>query len=84
MARDFENPYVKGKSLEELIDDLGEVAEPHSSTWHVIRAAIEVRMAERLADAETMGIGSARCCRGECCGSRGLCYRRLLIRRVAR
>jgi hypothetical protein len=40
---------VKGKTLEELVDDLGSVAQPGSPTWEVIGAAIEVRMAERLA-----------------------------------
>ena len=46
---DFKNEYIKGKSLEELIDDLGKpVATPSSVLWETIRAAIEVRIAERL------------------------------------
>ena len=49
MSRDFENPYIKGKSLEELVDALSGTAEPGSATHEVIKAAIQVRMAERLA-----------------------------------
>lgn len=48
MRTDFENPYVRGKSLEELVDDLcAPVAEPDSPVGHAIRAAIQVRLAER-------------------------------------
>jgi hypothetical protein len=47
---DFENAYIKGKSLEELIDDLGRpVAEPGSVVHELYKQAIYVRMAERIA-----------------------------------
>lgn len=47
---DFENPHLKGKTLEELIDDLGKpVAEPGSIVHEMLKAAITARMAERLA-----------------------------------
>ena len=46
---EFENPYVKGKSLEQLIDDLQGTALPGSQVHEVMKAAIQVRIAERLA-----------------------------------
>jgi hypothetical protein len=46
---DFENPYIKDKSLEELIDALPKTAEPGSAVHELMKAAIQVRLAERLA-----------------------------------
>lgn len=46
---DFENPYIKGKSLEELIDDLGApIGLPGSVVHEMMLAAIQVKMQERL------------------------------------
>jgi hypothetical protein len=46
---DFENVYIKGKSLEELIDALPKTAEPGSSVHETMKAAIQAKMVERLA-----------------------------------
>jgi hypothetical protein len=46
---DFQNAYVKGKTLEELVDALYTTAQPGSVTHEVIKAALYVRLAERLA-----------------------------------
>jgi len=45
---EFENEHLKGKSLEQLVDDLGKpVAEPRSTIWEMYRAAIDAKIAER-------------------------------------
>lgn len=46
---DFENVYIKGKSLEELIDALMPTALPGSAVHETMKAAIQVKMIERLA-----------------------------------
>ena len=47
---DSESPYLKGKTLEELIDDLGKpVGQPRSETHEMMKAAISAKMNERLA-----------------------------------
>ena len=44
-----EDPYIAGKSVGELLDDLGKVAEPGSLRHEQLRAALQVRMVEQLA-----------------------------------
>lgn len=46
---DFENKYLKDRSLEDLIDALGGTAEPGSRTHEMMKAAIQAKMVERLA-----------------------------------
>jgi hypothetical protein len=47
---DFENEYIKGKSLEELIDSLaGGVIEPRSPAAEATRAAIQAKLVQQLA-----------------------------------
>ncbi|HLM10071.1 MAG TPA: hypothetical protein VK307_10190 [Thermoleophilaceae bacterium] len=47
---DFESPYLKGKTLEELIEDLGRpIGSPGSVTHEMMKAAISAKMNERLA-----------------------------------
>jgi hypothetical protein len=48
---EFQNERLKGKSLEQLIDELGApVAEPGSVVWETYRAAIDAKIAERQAE----------------------------------
>jgi hypothetical protein len=47
---EFENPHLQGKSLEQLIDELGDgTAQPASAVAEMYRAAIQAKLAERLA-----------------------------------
>ena len=46
---EYKSAYLKDKSLEELIEDLGKVAQPGSSTHEMIRAAVQAEMMKRLA-----------------------------------
>ena len=47
---DFENEYIKGKSLEQLIDALGlPTAMPGSVVHETMKVAIQAKMVERLA-----------------------------------
>jgi len=46
---DFENEYIKGKSLEQLIDALPGTALPGSQIHEMMIAAIHVKIAERIA-----------------------------------
>lgn len=56
---DFENPYIKGKSmsfkgksLDELIDALSKTAEPGSAVHEMMKAAIQAKMVEQIAKAQ--------------------------------
>ena len=46
---DFENPYIKGKSLEEVIDALPKTAVAGSDIHEMMKAAIQAKMVEQLA-----------------------------------
>jgi hypothetical protein len=48
---EFDNERLRGKSLEQLVEELGslEAGEPHSVTWEMYRAAIDLKIAERVA-----------------------------------
>jgi hypothetical protein len=49
---EFENPHIKGKTLEELIDGLCQPSgfpEPGSPIHEVMKAAAQAKMVERLA-----------------------------------
>lgn len=48
---EFQNQHIRDKSLEELIDGLGrlEFGEVDSPVFEMTKAAIQVRLAERLA-----------------------------------
>ena len=47
---DFENEHLKGKSLEQLVDELGGgFVNPQSVVGEAMKAAIQARMVERLA-----------------------------------
>ena len=48
---DFQNERLRGKNLEQLIDELGDpVAQPGSIVWEMYRAAIDAKIAERQAE----------------------------------
>jgi hypothetical protein len=51
MARmnDLQNPYIKGRTLEELIDALGTTSEPGTIVHEPMKAAVQAKMVERLA-----------------------------------
>jgi hypothetical protein len=46
---DFENAYIKGKSLHELIDALPKTTEPGSAVHETMKAAIHAKMVEQIA-----------------------------------
>jgi hypothetical protein len=47
---DFENEYIKGKSLEKLIDSLGQAyPEPRSVVHEMVKAAIQAKLVEEIA-----------------------------------
>ena len=52
-------PTSRGKSLEQLIDDLQGTALPGSQVHEVMKAAIQVRIAERLAAPQRWAIIAA-------------------------
>ena len=43
---DFQNPHLKGKSLQELMDALPETALPGSQIFEMMSAAIDAKIAE--------------------------------------
>jgi hypothetical protein len=48
---EFQNERLRGKSREQLIDELGDpVAQPGSIVWEMYRAAIDAKIADRQAE----------------------------------
>ena len=57
-----QDPYIAGKSIGELLDDLGRVAEPGSVRHEQIRATLQARMVQELATPKrwaSVAIGAA-------------------------
>jgi len=61
MAIDFENPRIKGKTLEEMIDDLGtqDAGQVGSPVFEMHKAAIQVHIADRLASPRRWAIAAS-------------------------
>lgn len=45
----YQSEYLRGKTLEQLIEDLGTVAQPGSVVHEMVMSAIQAKMVERLA-----------------------------------
>ena len=58
---EFENQYLKDKSLEEKIEALGsmDAGEPNSPVFEMFRTAIQAELAERLAAPRTWAMVAA-------------------------